>query len=205
MKHHLVQKFSLRKLTLLMLLLVFLWVFVEWQRSQNEQRLTRETERRLTVASGEEVKSAIQHFQMNWRSLEAHTNPDVQANIATGLYLEQYGYARLGKSIYNERSWSVTVKAFVDNVRVLEYTPEQFKATACATRDFNEVTRDGNLVESANQARSITTCGVYVFRRQNKTWKLIAYFNTADGDHWEYAPEWLRELIGELPEPQSGR
>jgi hypothetical protein len=48
------------------------------------------------------------------------------------------------------------------------------------------------------------SCGVYVFLLENRTWKLQGLFDTTLAHtvlrDWDYAPNWLKEIIGELPD-----
>jgi len=155
----------------------------------------------LTQTYGAEVTSAIEGFESRWFSLDAHVDPAVQSKIATGLYLEYFGYARAGAALYDEPFWLVTTSAEVKKVRVVEYSPERFKAVASVVRMYNKTTTEGEIIELA---RSDTVCAVYVFVREDQTWKLAGLFLTGGTSEevareWSRAPGWLKEIIGDLP------
>lgn len=159
-------------------------------------RATAEAERALTVVYGVEARNTIENFESKWLGFEAHRSPATQSGLATGPYLEYWGYAREGTALYNEPSWRITRSAFVKSVRVLEYNPERFKAVACVIKNSDEVTQEGVVNETLSP---LEICGVYVFVRQDSVWKLAGFFNTADPRDWDHAPDWLKQIIGELP------
>lgn len=153
----------------------------------------------LNELYGTEVEDTIASFESQWLSLEAHLNPSLQSELATGPYLEAFGYASQGQDLYNEPFWLVTTSASVQSIRVLEYNSERFKTVACVTSYGNRLTTDGEFIE---QLSPYEFCGVYVFAREDNLWKLAGFFNMADRRDWDYAPNWLQEIIGELPEEQ---
>ncbi len=91
--------------------------------------------------------------------------------------------------------------AVVTSVRVLEYSVERFKAVACVTELIDETTTEGVFIESLLPQEYEY---VYVFVYEDDAWKLAGVFNITipkDAWHdWEYAPDWLKETIGELPD-----
>lgn len=166
------------------------------QTTPSDFQATAEAERVLIVEHGSEVRSQIENFESRWFSLEAHLDPGIQSELATGPYLEYFGNARQGASLYDEPFWLVTTAAVVGNLRVLEYSPERFKAVACSVETTDKMTTDGVFIESLPP---LDICGVYVFVREDDKWKLAGFFNTADPRDWNYAPNWLKEIIGDLP------
>ena len=62
---------------------------------------------------------------------------------------------------------------------------------------FIRTVLDGVYMESLPP---IKICGIYVFVRDDDIWKLAGFFNTADPRDWDYAPDWLKDIIGELPD-----
>lgn len=173
------------------------------QRAASESlQATATAEAALTTTYGPEVSSVIEDFELQWYSFEAHVDPSVQSELATGVYLDYWGYARMGKAIYDEPFWSVITFADVKHIRVLEYSPEHFKAVASVSRVFNDITPEGELVQSS---RPGGRCGIYVFTREDDVWKLVGFFLTNGPPQdvkrdWHYAPDWLKDIIGELPE-----
>lgn len=156
----------------------------------------------LTQTYGAEVSSAIEDFESGWFSIEAHINPAVQSDIATGPYLEHFGYAHVGAALYDEPFWLVTTSAKVRKVRVVEYSPERFKAVASVARTYNKTTTEGEIIEFA---KSDAVCAVYVFVREDQAWKLAGLFLTGGTSEevareWDLAPGWLKEIIGDLPD-----
>lgn len=165
-------------------------------------RVTATAEAALTATYGSEVSSIIENFELRWYSLEAYVEPSIQSEIATGPYLDHWGYIHLGDIVYNEPSWSVITFADVKRIRVLEYSPERLKAVASVSRVFNDITSEGEIIQSS---RPSGLCGVYVFTYENNVWKLAGFFLT-DGPpqdverDWRDAPDWLKDIIGELPD-----
>ena len=158
---------------------------------------TAEVERSLAGAFGVEVRSTIENFASRWSSLDAHLDPSIQSELATGPYLEYYGLARKGTALYEEPFWLITRSAIVVSFRVLEYSAGRFKAVGCVVKLTDETDTAGVFRKSLPAYES---CGVYVFVREENTWKLAGFFNTADPRDWDYAPDWLKEIIGELPD-----
>ncbi len=156
----------------------------------------------MTQTSGAKVSSVIENFEMRWSSLEANLNPAIQSEVATGPYLEHFGYARDGEAIYDEPFWLVIMSAEVRKVRVVEYSPERFKAVASVARTYNKTTTEGEIIDSG---LSYPVCAVYVFVREDQTWKLAGLFLTGGTSEevareWDRAPGWLKETIGGLPD-----
>jgi hypothetical protein len=161
---------------------------------------TREAEIFLTEAYGAEVRDAIENVKAKWSSLEAYNNPSIQSELATEQYVSHNGYASLGEAIYNWTSWYVVKSVTVTRVRVLEYSPERFKAVACITELVDKTTTEGVFIESLLPQEYQS---VYVFVHEDDTWKLAGGFNISLPNvwrDWEYASDWLKETIGELPD-----
>jgi hypothetical protein len=156
----------------------------------------------LTDTYGDEVSGVIETFEGKWLSLEAHVNPAMQSELATEPYLEIYGYARMGDAIYDEPFWLATTSAKALTVRVVEYTPERFKAVASVARTYDKTTTEGEII-APSQSNGV--CGVYVFVREDDTWKLSGLFLTGGppdevAREWGRAPRWLKDIIGDLPD-----
>lgn len=180
--------------------------YLVWRLTQQDRKAslqataTSEAERFLTETYGREVQATIENFESGWLSLETHKNPGIESELATGPYLDYFGLARKGQAIYDEPSWLITKSATVTRVRVLEYSPERFKAVAHVIAMIDEITPKGEFKQSLPPNRS---CGLYVFAREDGKWKLAAYFNATDLRYvdrdWREAPDWLRQIIGDLP------
>jgi hypothetical protein len=163
---------------------------------------TKETETQLTETYGAEVRSVIERFELQWGSLEAHTDPSIQSQVATGPYLEYFGYARLSEAIYAQPFWLITTSASVEKVRVLEYGPVRLKAIAGVVREVAEVTTGGEPKQSRGTLR---ICGIYVFAREDTIWKLVGFFRIIGDPEevtstWEDSAPWLKDIIGGLPD-----
>jgi len=141
-----------------------------------------------------EVQAQIERFETHRLSLEAHLNPGVQSETMTGRFLEVYGLA--STNLQAEPFWIINTSIVITEVKVLEFTADRFKATACSKSTADEITPQGAFIRSLPP---LEICGVYVFVREADTWKLAGYFNTADPRDWDYAPQWLKAIIGELP------
>jgi hypothetical protein len=163
--------------------------------------ITAEAERSLTTKYGVEVGSAIENFEIKWSALESIRNPSIQAEVATGRFLDYFGNARHGDAVYQEPFWLITRSATVTRVRVLEYTAERFRAIACVTGSIDKTDTKGVTQESLPPYK---IRGVYVFVKENNRWKLAAFFDTTDPKRslrdWDYAPDWLKQAIGDLPD-----
>jgi hypothetical protein len=145
----------------------------------------------------QEAGNVITNFESQWLNEKAHRDPMVQTEIATGKYLEYFGYAR--SNIQDEPFWLVTDSAKLESIEVMEYAPNRFKAEACVVKSLRKILPDGTLVETLPPPPS-GLCGVYVFVKIENQWKLLGYINTMDPRNYEHAPEWLKEIIGEVPQ-----
>ena len=187
-------------------LLVVIVTFLSWRQFEQDRTAasqgtaTAEMEKSLTAIYGAEVRTTIETFESRWLSLEAHTNPSLQSELATGPYLDYWGYARQGSAIYDEPVWLVTRSATVQRLAVLEHGSDRIKAVAHVVIVSDEITPKGVFKQSLAPD---LMCGVYVFVRESDTWKLAAYFNATDPRYvdrdWSEAPDWLKRIIGDLP------
>jgi hypothetical protein len=162
-------------------------------------QLTADAENKLTIDHGEEVRSAIGKFETNWLTLASIRNPSLQSEIATGKYLEYFGVAREGKSIFDEPFWLITKSATVTSVRVLEYNADQFKAIACVKSLVIKTNTNGKIMDylPPHDFR-----GIFIFSRENNVWKLSDYLETTNPDNalytWDTTPDWSKKLIGDF-------
>jgi hypothetical protein len=156
---------------------------------------TREAEAHLTLDHGADVRDLIETYESRWLSLDAYRDPSIQADLATGPYLDYWSLQRL--DLTNEPAWYITKSAFARSISVLEYSGQRIKATACVIRETVDVLPSGEVLNTL-PPREI--CGVYVFAQEDTDWKLAGYFNLLDRRDWEYAQPWLKEIIGDLPE-----
>lgn len=165
-----------------------------------QMKATEEAKKNLTITYGEEVQSIIENFQVKWQSLDAHKDPSIQANLATGPYLDYWGYTRMGKAIYDEPFWLITRSADIRNLQVLEYGSEKIKAIARVIKLSDKMTPAEKLIQTNLSSES---CSVYVFVREDSFWKLAAGFDmTRPQDvesDWTREPDWSKQLIGDLP------
>ncbi len=161
---------------------------------------TAQAEQFLIETHRADVQSVIENYQTRWLSLDAHKDPSIQAQLATGPYLESWGYARMGKTINDEPFWLITKSAVAKSLHILEYGPERFVAVARVIKLNDKIKPSGEFIESMPAYES---CGVYVFIREEAVWKLATYFDMSvpqdiDRD-WRDAPAWSKQLIGDLP------
>ena len=145
-----------------------------WNGSQDE--------RFLTATYGTEVQATIENFKLRWLSLDSRKDPSVQAELATGPFLDYWGNARTGKAIYDEPFWLITTSAVVKYLRVLEYSPERFKAIARVSTLYDSITPEGKLIESK---LPYEVCSVYVFIREGNAWKMATAFGMTVPQHVE--------------------
>ena len=172
-----------------------------WSAERNEPKTpemfqaTRQAETQLTLVHGAQVRDLIEKHEAQWFSLDAYRDPSIQGELASGRYLDFWGLA--GFDVADEASWYVTTSAFARSITVLEYNIQRIKATACVIREVVEILPNE---EPVGPLPPRDWCGVYVFSKEDTTWKLVGYFNLLDRRHWEYAQPWLKEIIGDLPE-----
>jgi hypothetical protein len=168
--------------------------------SSEQMKATVEAQEALTTTYGIEVQSIIENFQAKWQSIDAHKNSSIQANLATGPYLDYWGYARMGKGIYDEPFWLTTRSVEIKNLQVIEHGPERIKAVARVVTLSDKITPAGKFIQSNLSSES---CGLYVFVRKDNLWKLAAGFDmTRPQDverDWAREPDWSKQLIGDLP------
>ncbi len=161
---------------------------------------TTEAETALTGRYGAEVGSAIENFESKWYSREDHLGPKVQREIATDKFLHWFGHTFNSTAPFGEPDGSVTKSAVVACIRVLEYSPERFKAIAGVIEQVDKVTSEGEFKESLPYHKF---CKVYVFLREDDAWKIAALFDITNQDfvprEWEHASPDLKSIIGDLP------
>lgn len=145
----------------------------------------------------QEAGNVITNFESQWLSEKAHRDPTVQMELATGKYLEYFGYA--GSNIQDEPFWLVTDSAKLESMEMMEHDPDRFKAEACVIKSLRKILPDGTLVENLPPPTS-GLCGIYVFVKVENKWKLLGYLNTMDSRNYEHAPDWLKQIIGEVPQ-----
>lgn len=187
---------------LALLLLGFVYIGISsikiaWSFREN----TRTAEEALNISNEETVRSVIYHTTMTWSSLDAYRNPEIQSQIATGPYLERFGYKFNQEGNGTLDYWSVTKAVTLTNVIVYEFTPTRFRSGACMNTYEERVTPKGEFLEAATYEG---ICGIYVFVKEQNNWLLIGAFNTTMRDtaarDWHQLPDWLKGIIGDLPD-----
>jgi hypothetical protein len=169
----------------------------------------------LTERYGEEVSGAIERFTTYWFSLEAFTHPEEHSAIVIDPRLLMMGEARYELFIHDlPQGLFITREATVEWLRVLEYTPEDFKAVASlrllgdqVTWESVQVSGDQVMVESRVTQADVEEqfCGVFAFTKDEGVWKLAALFGTKDyleniERDWIFVDSGTREVLGELPD-----
>ncbi len=194
---------------LLCVFLVWKWYGLELARLEalssprTDIEATRTVGATLTELYGEEVKDAIENFEIRWYGVASLDATEDLSDVATGLYLEEYGRPdQLIRQQDPTSVWQVVTSAQVKWVRVVEYTSERFKAVAATDWVYDRMTPQKEVIHSDMETQH---CGVYVFVRKDGMWKLEGLFNTTRLTQeslmyqWENVPAWLKEIIGELP------
>jgi hypothetical protein len=150
---------------------------------------TRTAEEGLTNTYGIEVSRVIENFETSWFTLAAHRNPNIQSELATGPYLDYFGFSRAGDALEAEPYWLAVRSATIKDLRVVEYTSARFKAVACLDILDDKRTVEGELIEILPMREE---CRVYVFINAESSWKLATAFNTSAPDDvvrdWDQAP-----------------
>jgi hypothetical protein len=186
--------------------------FIEMLASQASRRANAEratataiAEHNLTERYGAEVSAAITHFELGWHSQETITDTKAMAEFATYPFLDMFGEQRRRVVIaYPTISWPVVKTAEVQWLRVLEYTPQRFKAVAAVSRVVDKVTLDNTVTET--DVADPLSCGIYVFVREDDVWKLSDSFATSNATpddlerDWYFADSVTKDIIGELPD-----
>jgi hypothetical protein len=149
----------------------------------------------------EEGRQSVTAYELKWSSLAAHRDPNVQSEIAVDPYLHYAGYGREGYVISDEPYWLITKSIDVKTLTVLEHSPDRLKVMAHIVRQIDEITPSGELRQSFSPVGS---CRVYAFTRQSNIWKLAGLFDMTNINNvsrdWRDAPDWLRQVIGDLPQ-----
>lgn len=142
-----------------------------------------------------EVSNVILNFEMLWLSEKSHRDPIFQAELATGEYLDRLSY--INSNVQNEVEWFVTDMAELASLRLIEYDQQRFRAEACVTTSGRKIHPNGDLLGLFSDVR---VCGIYVFVKIENIWKLLGFLNNMDPRNYEHAPDWLKEIIGEIPQ-----
>lgn len=163
-----------------------------------EYTTTAEAERTLTEIHRKESADTIEQFQSVIGSFAANKDPNILAKFATGPYLQTLLDAT--ELLRGESSWIVTSRAEVRGIRVLEYSPNRFKAIGCGFIYIDRVTSEGQLIRSlpVQEFRN-----VFVFVNENGTWKATATLSIIDRSNfdrdWQYVPDWMKDELGDVP------
>ena len=165
--------------------------------SREEIEATVQAAEALTSVHGTEARQAIENYKQNVGSLEVWRNPDIRKELMT----EKLFLSSPPRDPDSSPYWLVIKSVNVDHVRVLEYSPDRFKAVACLTTVYEERNpSDEKLLDTYPASEH---CAIYVFVSEEGNWKLAASFNTTDPNHidrdWGFLPDWIKEEIGELP------
>jgi len=143
----------------------------------------------------QEASSVIVDFETLWLSEQSHREPAFQAELATGEYLDRLGYAN--SNVQSEVEWLVTDAAELESLQLIEYNQQRFKAEACVITSGRKIRPDGTFLGLFSDVR---VCGIYVFVKTENKWKLLGFLNNMDPRNYEHTPDWLREIIGEVPQ-----
>lgn len=181
------------QLSLRTLIVLLVFILTSCQFLPNEP-VPKITETPFSESVVQEVADTIVSFETLWLSEQSHRDPIFQTELAKGKYLEQMRYAN--SNIQNELEWLVTEKAELEKLQLIEYSEQRFKAEACVKKSGKKIHPDGTVVGTFSDVQA---CGIYVFVKSEDRWKLLGYINTMDSRTYEHAPDWLKEIIGEVP------
>jgi hypothetical protein len=176
-----------------------LWQEFDVQITDNptDYRATDDIERALTETYGDEVREAIERFESGRSTVETHRNPDTLSEYFTGPFLE---YMRDLDLEDNEPPWWVIGYVNVEGVRVLEYTPQRFKAIGCGLWYNGLVLPEGELYDTL---RPWHFQNLYVFASEDDVWKAVTFIDIRDIRQnyyrdWTYVPDWEKEALGDV-------
>lgn len=159
---------------------------------------TVEAERALTQAHGDEVREVIEQYNARVGGFDTAKDPSLLSELATGPYLEYLRDA--GESLSDAPSWYVTSSVHVEGVRVLEYTPDRFRAIGCGVLQIDRVTSTGQVMKTLPPSEF---WAIFVFVREDGAWKAVAALDTIIRDtfarDWEYVPDWMKDELGDVP------
>jgi hypothetical protein len=155
------------------------------------------TPTKITFTENEirEASTVIVDFETLWLSEQSHRDPVFQAELATGEYLDRLGYAN--SNVQSEVEWLVTGAAKLESLQLIEYNQQRFKAEACVITSGRKIRPDGTFLGLFSDVR---VCGIYVFVKTENKWKLLGFLNNMDPRDYEHTPDWLKEIIGEVPQ-----
>lgn len=143
----------------------------------------------------QDASNIIVDFETLWLSEQSHREPAFQAELATGEYLDRLGYAN--SNVQNEVEWLVTDAAELESLQLIEYDQQRFKAEACVIKYGRKIRPDSTFLDVFS---GIRVCGIYVFVKSENKWKLLGFLNSMDSRNYEHTPDWLKEIIGEVPQ-----
>ncbi|MEP7292900.1 MAG: hypothetical protein ABI835_14045 [Chloroflexota bacterium] len=177
-------------------LFVLLWMMPSCSQRNPDIALTLAPSETLTVSHEGEVRAMIETYYLGIGSLETQRDRSRIAQFATGPLLEALSEF---DSYEADETLEVTRSISLDKVQVLEYTPTRVKAVGCGEFIQDEVTYEGEYVESSNP---ITLMNIFVFVHEDEVWKLFTMINFADTKgairDWAYVSEEEKEAIGDL-------
>jgi hypothetical protein len=149
----------------------------------------------LTTAHEDEARAAIESEFLVSGSLDARLHPEIFAQVATGPRLDvlhSFGIPESDDTVY------VGTAIELSEVHVLEYDESGMKVVGCGTTYHDEVTAQGDFVQSN---RPVQGTAIYVFLWEDETWKLATLFGL-DEDNLNYMlpymSQWEREALGDV-------
>ena len=173
--------------------------------SPKELEATTQAAEALTSEHGAEASQVIESYKLKAGSLETWRDPNLLKELMTEQQFQALSYLLEPDP---ESYWIVTQSVNVDHIRVVEYSPDRFKAVACLTAIGEE--RDPTDERVLDSLLATEYCAIYVFVSEERNWKLAASFETTDPGYidrdWYFLPDWVKEEIGELPyDPDMSR
>ena len=155
------------------------------------------TEEVLTNTHGDEVRALITSYYIESGTLDAQKNPDSFSQIATGPLLRKITALMPTQEVAS--TYYVTRSAAIREVHVLEYTSTRIKAVGCGQIEQELVNFDGT---NASFLPLLTIMNIFVFIREDETWKLFTMYSFADSKSalrdWEYVSSEEKEAIGDI-------
>jgi hypothetical protein len=155
------------------------------------------TETALTASYAEEVRSIIEANRLRTSSLEVQLDPNLYEEVATGPWFELLQSTH--EHAEDQSSFMVIQSISFREVRVLKYAASEFRAVACGTWEWEEVSASGETIRSYPIGYFKA---VYVFIRDGNEWKLAAWVDFGDADgtlrDWDYVDDDTKAQIGDI-------
>ena len=154
----------------------------------------------LTNLYADDVSRIIENFYSQWMLFEKNERPDLMYTIAASNFVNEFMQPKETSSFLSPNLTSSVrnsiSKVNVNRIRVIDYSSSRFRAIGCLSFYWN-------LPDETSETKQFDETILFVFEKSDGHWKLSGMLNISNTKDalrdLDYSPEWLKQVIGELP------